>query len=86
MLLCFSKLTAYGADFFALPGLRFPYEIMTFISRGPAAGTDAAIPLMLWRPGLSADFADTFAEIPIMALVSCLSAFRAFAAIPLMSK
>ena len=84
MLLYLSDLTANGADFFALTGLRFPNEIMTFITRSAAASADAAVPVMLWRSGLSTDLANTFAEIPIMAFVSCLPAFCAFAAVPLM--
>ena len=86
MLLCLSDLTANGADFFALTGLRFPYEIMTFITRSATTSADAAVPVMLRWSGLSADLTFAFAEIPVMALVSCLPALCAFAAIPLMSK
>ena len=86
MLLCFSRLTAYGAGFFALTALRFPDEIVPFITRCSATSAHAAIPVVLRRPGLPADPAHTLAEIPIMALVPRLPALRAFAAIPLMTK
>ena len=86
MLLCFSNLTAYGADFFALTALRFPDEIVPFITRCSATSAHAAIPVVLRRSALPADPAHALAEIPIMALVSRLPALRAFAAIPLMTK
>ena len=86
MLLCFSKLTAYGAGFFALTALRFPDEIVPFITRCPATSAHAPVPVMLRWSGFPADLTDAFAEIPVMAFVSCLSALCAFAAVPLMSK
>ena len=86
MLLCFSRLTAYGAGFFALTALRFPDEIVPFITRCPATSAHAAIPVVLRRSALPANLTDASAEIPIMALVSRLPALCAFAAIPLMTK
>ena len=86
MLLCFSKLTAYGAGFFALTALRFPDEIVPFITRCPATSAHAPAPVVLRRPGVPADPAHTLAEIPIMALIPRLPALRAFAAILLMTK
>jgi hypothetical protein len=86
MLHYLSDLTANGADVFALTALRFPDEIVPFITRCPATSAHAPAPVVLWRPGLPADPAHTLAEIPIMALVSRLPALRAFAAIPLMTK
>lgn len=86
VLLCFSQLTAYRTDFFALPGLRFPYENMAFITRCSAADTGAPVPVVLRRPGLPADLTDAFAEIPVMAFISRFSALCAFAAVPPVSQ
>ena len=86
MLLCFSHLAADSTDFPAGTFLRFPYEIMSFITRYTATVADTAVPVVLLRSGFPADFADAFAKIPFMALISYLPTLCAFTTIPFMTK
>ena len=86
MLHFLSNLTADRTDFFTLTSLWFPYEIMSFITRYTATVADTAVPVVLLRSGFPADFADAFAKIPFMALISYLPTLCAFTTIPFMTE